>query len=100
MPYSICYDIENDKVRLKVAHKLIACGFMRLQKSVFAGDPRESTLQNLIKWLKNLESKQTKTTFTIMIISVTDLQLDQAIHIGSPPDKWDDLVNPQNTLII
>lgn len=36
--YLVCYDVEDNKLRKKLADRLLDLGLVRLQKSVFYGD--------------------------------------------------------------
>lgn len=47
--YLIFYDIDNDRVRQKIAKKLIAEGYGRIQLSVFAGP--ENPVENSKLWV-------------------------------------------------
>jgi CRISPR-associated endonuclease Cas2 len=100
MPYMIAYDIEDNRLRLKVAGKLIECGFLRLQKSVFAGDPRDTTLDRLQKWLKKMAPVNNAVGYFVLILPCTDNQIKSAVLIGQTAPEWNELAEPQNTLII
>lgn len=50
--YLICYDIEGNKLRKKIADRLIADGLERVQYSVFMGPVSASVLAKLEKWLQ------------------------------------------------
>jgi CRISPR-associated endonuclease Cas2 len=100
MPYLISYDIEDNNRRLKIANRLLEAGFLRLQKSVFAGDPSESVMKKLTDWLKKMVPNNPSSTDCTLILTCTQNQLDNALTLGKPPDEWDDLLNPPNTLII
>lgn len=100
MPYFVCYDIEDDKRRLKTANKLIEMGFQRLQKSVFAGDPGEVALQELLLWLKKHFPPGQKTQDTALLLPCTQRQLELAQIFGCDPPDWLLLTDPPNTLII
>lgn len=100
MPWLIAYDIENDRLRTKTAARLIEHGFLRLQKSVFAGDPRETTLAAVEKWLQQNVPTGANSPNRVLLLPCTQAQLDRAKIFGSPPDDWDELLDPPNTLII
>lgn len=50
----IFYDIENDRLRKKIADKLIEYGYERLQLSVFAGPENPKGIAGLWQTLKKL----------------------------------------------
>lgn len=100
MPYLIAYDIEDDKRRLKVADRLLQAGFLRLQKSVFAGDPGEAAYKQLLGWLKKMIPGKPGNADALLILSCTQNQLDTALILGKPPEEWTEFLDPPNTLII
>ena len=57
MIYLIAYDIKSDDIRLKIAKRLVAEGYERIQFSVFVGlkNPKKNKIlwNNLNLWLKN-----------------------------------------------
>lgn len=48
MIYLVAYDIEQDKVRKKLATRLLAIGLERMQKSVYLGTARKKSLDKLL----------------------------------------------------
>lgn len=101
MPWLISYDIEDDKRRLKIANRLLQAGFVRLQKSVFVGDPREVVLRHLTAWLQQfVPSTGTTRTDCVLILSCTQNQIDSAQMLGKPPADWTEFLEAPNTLII
>lgn len=101
MPYYlICYDIGEDARRQKVADTLIAAGYLRLQKSVFAGEPSETTFRQLQAWLKKFHAEALQPADSILILPCTQNQLLNTVTIGAPPPDWGLLTTPPNTLII
>ena len=80
---------------------LLAAGFIRLQKSVFVGDPREPVLRELTIWLKKfVPGTGTANANRALLLTCTQNQLDSALMLGTPPDDWSEFLNPPNTLII
>ncbi len=100
MPYLVCYDIENDNRRLKTAAKLIEFGFQRVQKSVFAGDPGETALQQLEAWLQKHFPAGANNEDTALLLPCTQRQLETTKVFGQDPPDWHLLTDPPNTLII
>ena len=87
MMYLIAYDIGSDKIRSKVARRLTAEGFERIQLSVFSGIVHPKAVkglwQDLQTWLKQEKSaklyvlKLTKNNFRSMeIIGPLDWDID------------------------
>ncbi len=100
MPYLVTYDIEADKLRNKTANKLLELGLLRMQKSVFIGNPDERILKLLNQWLiKNIPDPADSSDF-VLILSCTKRQLRQAKRYGKAPSEWEEIVDPPNTLII
>lgn len=100
MPYLVCYDIENDRLRSKTAAKLIEMGFQRVQKSVFAGDPGDTALREIDIWLKKHFPPGAKNGDTALLLPCTQRQLEETRVFGCDPPDWHLLTDPPNTLII
>lgn len=100
MPYLICYDIENDRLRNKTAGRLEYYGLLRLQKSVFIGEIKEGHFARLETWLgKNiLPALQPHDQIAILLLGKEDMLATK--HLKAIPGGWDDLLNPPTTLIL
>ncbi len=100
MPWIIAYDIEDDKLRSKAANRILEDGLIRLQKSVFVGDPKESVLQELMLWLEKNAATTQESGVQIILLPCTQRQLENAVFYGMPPSDWKEMLHPPNTLII
>lgn len=100
MPWIIAYDIENDKLRTKAANRILEDGLIRLQKSVFVGDPKESVLRDLMLWLEKNTETVPGSSDQIILLPCTQRQLETAVFYGVPPADWKEMLHPPNTLII
>ena len=72
----VFYDIENNKVRTKVAKKLLEYGLVRLQFSVFAGPYERVTFdelwQNITELIKQKQGEQDK--FYYILVSINQFK--------------------------
>ncbi len=100
MAWIIAYDITADLLREKTANKLLELGFLRVQQSVFVGNPTKAVLKILKIWLKKNIPIIEKNKDFVLLLPCTQLQLENAIHYGKTPTEWNSIVNPQTTLII
>lgn len=87
MALVICYDIEDNKARDKMAKLLLKVGLSRIQLSVFAGSPRSEVadkIQHTItKWWKDRPAND-----KLYMFIVPDDNLQNAKGFGTMPD-WD-----------
>ena len=55
--YLIVYDISSDRIRTKVAKRLVAEGYERIQLSVFCGNPNPKQVrglwEDLCQWIES-----------------------------------------------
>ncbi len=98
MIYLILYDISEDKLRTKIAKRLIAEGFIRLQLSVFTGiqNPKDITLlwNQLNQWL------QLEPSAKFYILPLTENNFRNMEILGSTDLDLDFLTGNQHTLFI
>lgn len=97
MPYLISYDIENDRLRDKIAKRLLASGCARLQKSVFAGPVDAVTFAALRRWLQQHVKAAGDSVF---ILDVGPETLRRAEWIGAPAPDWNLAADPPDVLFI
>jgi CRISPR-associated endonuclease Cas2 len=95
--FLVCYDIQEDKLRTRLAKKLLAAGLERLQFSVFIGDLTESGLSKLATVLTGLISKSTVPSDSIVVFPLHADALEGAMVFGRPMDYY---LFPPNTLFI
>lgn len=97
MPYLISYDIENDRLRDKVAKRLLASGCIRLQKSVFAGSVADSVFKELSRWLHDAVIDPGDSVF---ILDIGPETLKRTVWIGRQAPDWNFATGPPDVLFI
>ena len=98
MPWLICYDIEQDNLRSKVAKRLLYEGLDRLQWSVFAGDMTDHQLTKLKDWLKDVLTKHPSPGNSIIILNLPPSDLEGMTVFGEPKFDFKELTDPPNTI--
>jgi len=98
MIYLVLYDISNDSLRTKIAGRLVAAGYERIQLSVFLGiwNPKDNTTlwSELQSWLA-----QDKTS-KLFVIPMTKNGLRKMQILGDFKPDIDYWVGEQHTLFI
>jgi len=82
----ICYDIENDNCRDKVAKKLEAWGYVRFQYSVFCGKHSPLQWQSLWTKIKAIIEKYGSEKDKIYSIVLSSSNVKKMHCVGEPPD--------------
>lgn len=101
MALLISYDIEDNYLRQKIANRIIDSGLERIQYSVYIGTAKEKALQDLIAWLGALpQDKNWQSNDSVIILSLSSLQVQQMITIGNPQWDKDDLSGDRHTLVL
>ena len=101
MSLLISYDIEDNYLRKKAVDFIIDSGFARVQYSVYIGTVNEAVTQAVIKWLHTLpDNSNWGEKDSVMILSLTPLQIKQIMVIGDPKWDKDDLSGDRHTLIL
>lgn len=67
MNYMISYDVSNDKTRRLVSEYLGNNGFVRIQKSVFLGEVKLETYENMVSYIDSLINKKSDSICCIPI---------------------------------
>lgn len=98
MPWLICYDIEQNSLRTKIANKLLEAGLDRVQWSVFAGNMEKHHLEKLRAWLAAALAKKPAPGNSVIILNLPPSDLRGMTVIGEPRFNYDELINPPNTL--
>jgi CRISPR-associated protein Cas2 len=94
--YLICYDISDDRIRKKVADKLIYYGLERLQYSVFAGMMGGTLFEEAKKWLQETVPEKD----SILLLPLPP-QIDKsALSFGTQSVNWPSILNQLHTLYI
>lgn len=97
MAHLISYDIENDKLRTRLAKMIIGRGAIRIQKSVFFADLSAQKTADLLVMLQDL-AEELKTGDNIIVIPMYESVLEKMIIIGENL-RFDEAINPPNTYI-
>jgi CRISPR-associated endonuclease Cas2 len=100
MPILVCYDIENDNLRTKLANKLTETGFVRLQKSVFLGSPDETLWNRVQNWLQLDYKTLLQSQDSILLLQLTELQAKGINFIPDSPLGFSEILDPPHTLFI
>ncbi len=82
----IVYDIENDNYRTKLANKLEAFGFVRLQYSVFCGRHTVVQWQKVWKKIKEFEKKYGMPNDKIYATIISPANFKKMEAIGEKPN--------------
>lgn len=94
--YLFSYDISNNKLRRKVANKLLYYGLDRVQLSVFMGTLRQPLFQKATLWLQqNIKGKD-----KLLILPLPPQTPQNALMYGTPFINWLSITHQQNTLYI
>ena len=100
MPWLIAYDIKNDRLRDKIAARLLTAGCSRLQKSVFADELAGVLNKKTENWLKKNAGTGKYPDDKILLLNLGPGQLTAMLWIGSPPPDWQFLTDPPDVLFI
>jgi len=80
------YDIPDDKMRDKLAKKLLAWGFERWQYSVFCGAHTPTQWKNCWAAVQKLLKRYGKGNEKIMVIIIGAQELRNMVTVGDKPD--------------
>ena len=96
----ISYDIEQNRLRLKIAKLLLRYGLHRIQYSVFLGDLQDGALGQLERQLNTLpQSPDWSERDTLLILPLHQYSEDHLQILGKIPDRWDEITGEAHTLI-
>jgi CRISPR-associated protein Cas2 len=97
MMYWLSYDIENDKIRNKVAKLLQKMGMERIQYSVFIGPLSEAGLQELETKIVSLYTE--KAADSIFLLPLHQDMIETVKEIGEHKLDWEYLKGEKKCLI-
>ena len=100
MIYLVSYDIESDKVRLKIAKKLLEYGLERIQYSVFLGVVKESMQQSLKNQLRDIFQQANLINDKLLMIPMTRGQLKKYTSFSNNIPDFDYLCGDTLVLIL
>ena len=93
--YLVCYDIQEDKLRTRLAKKLKLSGLERLQFSVFIGELSEAKHARLLVLLQDIIAKSKVPEDSTAVFPLHEDALQATCTFGRPLDYF---LFPPNTL--
>jgi CRISPR-associated endonuclease Cas2 len=100
MTLLVSYDIEDDRLRLKAANKLLETGFIRLQLSVYAGTPSEAAWRQCLLWLQQEVTAGFGAGDNLFYLPLTEGQSKNFVFLPTAPDDWNELLQAPSTLFV
>lgn len=100
MPHLICYDIEKDSLRKKIADLIIDYGLDRINYSVYLGAPDAGSLTELEQKIENLIKKRGQARDSVIVLPVTAQQVHQMRIYGRQGLDSDEITGDKSTLIL
>ncbi|MEM9984401.1 MAG: CRISPR-associated endonuclease Cas2 [Bacteroidota bacterium] len=100
MPHLICYDIEKNGLRKKLADLIIDHGLDRINYSVYLGSPDTVTLRELEDQIGQLMQKRGQPRDSVLVLPVNAQQVHQMRIYGQSDLDSDDLTGNKSTLIL
>ncbi|WP_051211323.1 CRISPR-associated endonuclease Cas2 [Runella zeae] len=98
MLYLACYDIQNDRLRQRVADQLLKTGLERVQYSVFVGPltslQKNKLEQTIVNWFVGHNDCD------FMLLPIDKYSTTNAIHLGNKPPDWEYLAGEKLVLIV
>ena len=96
----VSYDLESDRLRMRVAKKLLAAGLHRVQYSVFMGTLDGNDELKLRNELAKIpQSTEFAPQDSIMMIPLHDYSLKHIELFGAIPQRWEEITGETHTLI-
>ncbi len=96
--YLIQYDISANRLRSKLAQRLISHGYVRIQYSIFAGPVHPNTHPDLWLFMASLPAAEPK--LKVYIVSVTKASFLNMIVLGQDEIDRQYIVGDRRCLII
>lgn len=100
MPHLICYDIADNSLRARLAVKITAAGFDRINKSVYLGTVSERSLATLQTWLEQQMKTRAQEGDCLIILPVTVQQVQRMVVLGTDQTDREELTGSKNTIFI
>ena len=98
MLYLACYDIEHDRIRQRVAGRLLTLGLERIQYSVFVGTLSPTQHEQLLAWAQ--QQLQKKPSDKFLVLPLDQYSIQNAEHVGESPPDWDYHLGNLHVLIV
>ncbi len=96
----ITYDIEDDKLRDKIAKKLLEFGMARIQLSVFMGSMKDSVHDKLLQWIQKKCVPLPGKDDQVLLLPLTPNLIENCQVWGASKLDRDDLLGRKHTLIL
>ncbi|MGA0560703.1 CRISPR-associated endonuclease Cas2 [Larkinella sp. VNQ87] len=100
MLYLACYDLENTKVRTKVAQMLLAHGLERIQESVFVGTMDDGLWTRLMLEIERILQPEDPATNRFLLMPLANAYARKTVWLGNDPPDWPYHCHEVNTLIL
>ncbi len=100
MPHLVCYDIENDRKRKKIADKLLEYGLERVQYSVFMGVFSTILKRRFTVWLEGILDLKEFPNDSVLIIRLSSQEVTDMIVVGNSKLDKEEIAGLKNTLFI
>lgn len=98
--YLVSYDIESNKLRLKLSKKLIAIGLTRIQYSLFLGSLSPTLYPKLMEALHQLWEDAKQNSDRIDVLSLSQQQIEKMVQLGGEHLDMDYITGQKHTLIL
>jgi CRISPR-associated endonuclease Cas2 len=95
----ICYDLENDALRARIAKRLLQDGLERVNRSVYLGECSETVLKHLTGWLRRAMQKAGPND-SLLILPVTKNAVWNMEILGRNDYDLPTITGDRHTLII
>lgn len=95
----ICYDIESNALRARIAQQLLKDGMERVNRSVYLGECSETVLKHLTAWLRKTMQKAGPND-SLLILPVTKNAVWNMEILGRNEYDLPTITGDRHTLII
>jgi CRISPR-associated endonuclease Cas2 len=90
--YLVSYDIEQDKIRTKLANLLLEFGLYRIQKSLFVGQLKGHLLKKIVAWVEENQENSCNTNNKVLILKLNATTLENALFLlHEAPAEWTEI---------
>lgn len=100
MIYLVSYDIESDRLRKKIADRLLAEGLERIQYSVFIGPVKSTRIGLLEQWLQGKIDLLTFPSNRLLMLPLSQESLKKITILSKESVNLDLLFGHQRTLFV
>lgn len=97
----VSYDLENDRLRLRLSQLLLKLGLYRVQFSVFMGILEPGAVQQLRQTLEKWQQDEPwGPTDSVMLFPLHQHTLERLTVFGAWPERWEEISGDLGTLIL